>query len=102
MVVEPPGEPGRRGVFEIHDNVCIAIKGNVIELSSGPVRQPVVEKLRLRVDALAVEAGENSGGGSAVETTVMIMNTNSFRHRVVLPAFPVCVPANAKEDRNRI
>ena len=61
MMVEPPGNARRGRVFEVDDGVLVAGKLTLVKERAGAVHQPVKLVLRVRLDALAVEAREQRG-----------------------------------------
>src|ERR1700726_33895 len=77
VVVEPPGEVGRGGIFEIDDGVFVAVEGAVFEGLRGLVRHAGVEEFGGGIDAFAIEARENRGGRCSVETLVVEANPDS-------------------------
>src|ERR1700691_6016454 len=74
MVVEPPSEFGRAGIFEIHDGVFVAVECAVLEGLRGLVRHAGVEEFGGGIDALLVKARENRGGGGSVEAFIVEAN----------------------------
>src|ERR1700677_487213 len=78
MMVEPPGEQRRTGIFEIHDGVFVAVENAVFERLRSFMRHPGVHKLGIGVDAFAVKAGEHSGRGRSVEA--LIVKTKAKLH----------------------
>src|SRR5271170_7199066 len=71
MMVEPPGELWRAGIFEVHDGVFVAVECPVLEGLRGLVRHAGVEELGHRIDALFVKARENRGGRGSVEVFIV-------------------------------
>jgi hypothetical protein len=61
MMIEPPGEQRRTGIFEIHDGVFVTVENAVFERLRSFMRHPGVHKLGIGVDAFAVKAGEDRG-----------------------------------------
>ena len=58
MMVEPPGDFGRGGVFEVDDSILVAGEFTFVKQSSSAVDQAVVFVNGVGRDALAMEAGE--------------------------------------------
>ena len=62
VVIEPPGNARRSGVFEVDDGVLVAGKVGLIEERAGAVNQAVVGVLGgMAGEALAVESGKERG-----------------------------------------
>jgi hypothetical protein len=61
MVVEPPGNPRRGGVFEIDNGVFVAGKLALVKERAGAVYQAVVLIACPRGDAFTMEAREQRG-----------------------------------------
>src|SRR5580704_11184481 len=78
MVIEPPGEPGRAGIFEVDDRIFIAVKNALLEGFSGGVGHAGIRKCGLGIDALPVKARKNGRRGRAIET--FIVEANSHLH----------------------
>ena len=76
-MVEPPGNVGRAGVFEVDDGVLVAIKLFLVEECAGAVHESGELKFGVTADAFAIEAGKDGGRRSAVETLVVIEDANS-------------------------
>jgi hypothetical protein len=76
MMIEPPGNFGRAGVFEIDDGVFVPREMGFVEQGSGAMQQAGELKLHVAANALAVKAGEDRGRRSSVETFVVIENFN--------------------------
>ena len=77
MMVEPPGNLGRTGVFEVDDDVLVAVEFLVIEQRPGAVNQAGKNELGVAANALAIEAGKQRGGGGSVKAFVVIENPYS-------------------------
>ena len=56
VVIEPPGDPGRSGVLEIHDGVFIAGEFALVKQRAGAMDQAVILIGGACVDALAMKA----------------------------------------------
>ena len=50
MMIEPPGEVRMRGIFEVDDNVHIAVKEAVLKKLVGSVCQAGIVEFRARVE----------------------------------------------------
>jgi hypothetical protein len=77
MMIEPPRDVGRTRVFEVDDRVLVAVKLLLIEQRAGAVNEAGKLELGVAANALAIEAGKQSGGRGAIETLVVIKNPNS-------------------------
>ena len=77
VVIEPPSDGGGTRVLEIDDGVFVAVELLLIEQSAGTVDEAGEFKFGVAADALAIEAGEQSGGRRSVETLVVIKDSNS-------------------------
>jgi len=55
MVVEPPRQFARSGVFEIDDNIFLGTEKIIADRLTRFVRQPFVFDLRRRIDVCAIE-----------------------------------------------
>src|SRR5580700_5222296 len=64
MMVEPPGDLGRRRVLEIDDGVFVAIEMGFIKQRSGAVQKAGKDEVGVFANALAIKTGEERGGGS--------------------------------------
>jgi hypothetical protein len=76
MVIEPPRNFGRGGVLEIDDGVLVAGEFTLVKQRSGAMNQAVIFIAGAGADALAVEAREQRGRASSVETFVVIEDAN--------------------------
>ncbi len=72
MMVEPPRNLRRTGVFEVDDGVLVAVEVGLIKERPRAMQQAGEDKLSVFADALAIKAGEQRGGGSSVETLVVV------------------------------
>ena len=77
VVVEPPGNFGRAGIFEVDDGILVAVELLFVEQRAGAVDQAGEHEVGVAANALAVEAGEQRGGGSSVKTFVVIEDPDS-------------------------
>ena len=77
VMVEPPGNPGRRGVFEVHNGVFVAGKLALVKERSGAMHQAVIFIAGFGRNALTMESGEQRRRASSVETFVVIEDANS-------------------------
>src|SRR5690349_3260628 len=77
MMVEPPGEPKGIRILEIHDGIFVAVEDAVFERLRGLVRHAGETKVRVRMDALAVETRKDGCGRRAVETFVVEADLDS-------------------------
>ena len=84
VVIEPPGDFGRAGVFEINDGILIAVELFFVEKSARAMEKPGVDELRVIANPLPVKAAEQGCRRSAVETLIVIKDT----HSQDLPSFP--------------
>jgi hypothetical protein len=75
-MIEPPGDFGRRRIFEVDNRVLIAGKFALVEQRSGPVHKPVVIVCRILVDALAMKPRKQRSGAGSVEALVVIEDFN--------------------------
>src|SRR5208337_39539 len=89
VVIEPPGNFGRTGIFEIDDGILVAIELIFVEERAGAVQQAGVDEVDIAADAFAVETGEQRGRGSAVKTFVVIKDPHSQIWLPLLRVFEV-------------
>ena len=61
MMVKPPRDPGRGGVFEVDDGVLVAVKFALVKERAGAVQQAVILIAGPWCDALTVKAREQRG-----------------------------------------
>jgi hypothetical protein len=54
-MVEPPGNFGRAGIFEVHDGIFVTIEIIFVEQSSGPVQKTGENKFHVVTDPFAIE-----------------------------------------------
>src|SRR5580700_10681358 len=76
MMVEPPGDFRRRGIFEIDDGVFVAIEMRFVKQRSRPMHKSGEDKLGILANALAIKTGKDGGGRRAVETFVVIEDSD--------------------------
>jgi len=76
VMVEPPGDFGRTGVLEIDDGVFVAIEMGFIEERSRAMQQAGEDEGGVFANALAIKTGEECGGGSTIETLVVVENSD--------------------------
>ena len=55
VMIEPPGDPGRAGIFKVHDGVLVAIKLPLIKQRAGAVQQAGEDEAGIAANALAVK-----------------------------------------------
>src|SRR5215467_12563261 len=67
-MVKPPGDPGRRRIFEVDDRVLVSIKILFIEQRTGAMDQSGELEIDIGTDTLAVKAGKQRRRSSAVKT----------------------------------
>src|SRR5262249_19332222 len=77
VMVEPPGDLRRTGIFEIDDRVLVPSELLLIKQRPGPMQQPHELELHIIADTLAVKTGEQSRGGSTIKAFVVIKDPNS-------------------------
>jgi hypothetical protein len=76
VMIEPPGDPRRSAVFEVYDRVLVTSEIGLLKECSGPMYQPVIAILCVRLDALAVEAHEKRSRARSVKAPVVVKNAN--------------------------
>jgi hypothetical protein len=76
MMIEPPGNFRRGGVFEIDDCVLIARELAFVKESPGAMDQTVVGVGRALGDAFAMEARKQRGRASSVKALIVIKDAN--------------------------
>ena len=80
MMIEPPGQPGRRAVFEIEDCVFVAVEQLFFDqLLIRPVSQASVSDLGFRPDLGGEESREDGSGCEAVEAMI-VMQDSEFHY----------------------
>ena len=75
VMVEPPSNFGRTGILEINDSVFVAVEMGFVKKRSRAVQQAGEEEVGVFANALAIEAGEECGGASSIETLVVVENS---------------------------
>ena len=55
VMVEPPRQQRRAGIFEVHDGVFIAVENPVLKRLRGFVRHPRVQELGSRMNAFPMK-----------------------------------------------
>src|SRR5713226_3326450 len=80
VVIEPPGDPRRTRILEVHDAVFVAIEHSWLERLRGPVGQTGEMEFRVGVDPLAVKAQKDRGRCGAIEATIVEAETNLYGH----------------------
>jgi hypothetical protein len=76
MVIKPPGDAGRRAVFEVYDRVLITGEVRLLKECTRPMHQPVKAVVCIGANALAVEAHEERSRTRSVKAPVVIKNAN--------------------------
>ena len=76
VVIEPPRDVWRGRVLEIDDGILVAGELALVKKRTGAMDQAVILISGACGDALAVEAREQRGRASSVETFVVIENAN--------------------------
>lgn len=71
-MVEPPGQPFVRAVFEIDDRVLVPVELLPVERVPGPVHRRRIPDLRSGMDLCRVKLSENGRRRNAVETIAVI------------------------------
>lgn len=71
-MVEPPCNFGRTGIFEIDNCVFVAVEMGFVKKRSRAVQEAGEEEVGVFANALAIEAGEQCGGASSIETLVVV------------------------------
>ena len=75
MMIEPPSEFLRRGVFEIDDGILIAVKHRHVEEIPGPMKQTFVLDFRVGMNSFFVESRKGCGRRDPVKTMTVIKQT---------------------------
>src|ERR1700719_2505391 len=71
MMIEPPGKFRRIGIFEIDDDVFIAIEKAALPGVRGAVGHSAEMKIRFRVETLPVKAIKKRGRCRTVEAAIV-------------------------------
>jgi hypothetical protein len=58
VVIEPPGDPGGRGILEIDDGILVTGELGFVEQGPGPVHQAVIFISRARGNTFTIKACE--------------------------------------------
>ena len=74
MMIKPPGQAVRAGIFEIDDHVLVRVEQPRIKQLSRAVHHAAIAKLRLGIDALPVEAREHCRRAGSVKTPIVKTN----------------------------
>src|SRR5882672_7158923 len=76
MMIEPPGDLGRSGVFEVDNRVLVSNEISFIEERSGAVHKAMVLIAGILANALAMKTGKKRSRAGPIETLVVIENAN--------------------------
>jgi hypothetical protein len=76
MVVEPPGDFWRGGVFEVDDSVLVAAELGLVKQRAGAMDEAAVLVAGTWGDALAMKAREQRRGTGSVKAFVVIEDPN--------------------------
>ena len=76
MMIEPPGDPRRRRIFEVDNRVLIAAEFALVKQRAGAMHQPVILIPGVAVDALPMEAREQRSRAGSVKAFVVIEDAN--------------------------
>jgi hypothetical protein len=76
VMIEPPGQTGRRRVFEVDDRVLIPVEQGRIEPLLSRMRHARVSELGVRVEVTAKKPAEERSRSGAIETMVVIKDSN--------------------------
>ena len=79
MVVEPPGDPGRRGIFEVDNGVFVAGEVALVEKRASAMHQAVelISGWNCTIgDAFAMEPCKQRSGAGPVKAFVVIEDSN--------------------------
>lgn len=76
VVVKPPGDFWRTGIFEIDDGIFVAVKIGFIEKRSGAMQQARVNKLDIVADAFRIKPRKKRSRRSPIKTPIMVENLN--------------------------
>src|SRR5579872_4469330 len=75
-MIEPPGDFGRAGIFEIDDGIFIAIEIGFVEKRTRAMQQARVNKVDVIADAFGIKARKKRSRRCAVKTSIVIKNLN--------------------------
>jgi len=81
MMIKPPRQAIRAGIFEIDDRVFVRVEQSRIKQLPCAVHQAAIAKLRLGIDALPVEAREHCRRAGSVKTPIMKTNKDCHGFR---------------------
>ena len=76
VMIEPPGDLGGAGIFEVDDGVFVAIKLLLVKQRSGAMQQSGEDERGVSANALPIEAGKQGGRASPIKALVVIENPN--------------------------
>src|SRR5262245_1876957 len=79
VVVKPPCQAFRAGILEVDDRILVAVKHSFVKELPGVMNQPEVVHLRLGIHPGLIQASEEGGRTSPVETMVVKANANSHK-----------------------
>ena len=88
MVIEPPRQLIRSGIFEIDDRIVARSKLFVCNVLPRLVSEAFVFDLCVRIDMAFVETRKHCCGGDSVKTVVVVQNANFFHLFNVGPTGP--------------
>jgi|SRR4051812_1477760 hypothetical protein len=95
MVIKPPGNFGRAGIFEIDDGIFVAVKIGFVKKRAGAVQQARVNKFDVIANALGVKTRKKRSRRCAVKTPIVVKDLN-------LQALPFFTWPQPKVNRNDI
>ena len=72
VMIEPPGQPGIAGIFEVHNGVLIAVEELRLEHLRRLVHHARIGKFRVGVEHAFHEAAEEGRRSRAVEAVIVI------------------------------
>jgi hypothetical protein len=76
VMIEPPGDFGGGGIFEIDDGVFVAIKLLLVKQRPGAMKQSGEDESGVAANALPIEAGKQGRRASPIKAFVVIENPN--------------------------
>lgn len=89
VVIEPPSDLRRVRVFEIHDNVFIAVEDAVFPGLFGPVSHAGKAELGVLVDGVAIETIEEGGRSGTVKTAIVETQPDAGHRRTESAFLPL-------------
>lgn len=98
MVIKPPGNFGRRRIFEIDNGVLITVKIFFIEQRAGAVHQARELKIDVRANTLAIKTRKQGRRGGSVKTFAVKKHPDFQKTFLML----VKIGAPGKATRNDI